>query len=176
MARPLPGAPTHLGRRCDPFIAPAVLLAAIHSHGFAVLDVGDLSGPALRGVFATLLPSQTVAPIGWFDHQAGVFGAETLNLDIVGGEPFVAMGNVLSAASGEPETDYVVAGVRVEDASDGSWTPALEACLQDWHESRTLCGFQEWHTDQLFVCPSVRASRRCTASRRAARPQHSPAV
>ena len=152
---PLPGAPDGFGCRCDArHVEQAELLDAIHRRGFAVLDVGDLTGPELRKTFSVQLPMLEVAPIGWFDHQVGVFGAKTLNLDIVGGEQFVAMGNVVDGATGEPLTDYVAAvtdGVRVEEHSDGGWTPALEACLMEWHNSRKLCGFQEWHNDQLFV-------------------------
>jgi alpha-ketoglutarate-dependent taurine dioxygenase len=160
---PLAGAPARFGCRCDASsVEPAALLDAIHRRGFVVVDVGDLTGPELSATFNALLPTLEVAPIGWFDHQAGVFGAKTLNLETVGGEQFVAMGNVIDDATGAPLADYVPAvtdGVRMEDHSDGSWTPALEACLQEWHSDKRLCGFMEWHTDQLFVpvCPSVTA-------------------
>ena len=81
--QPLPGAPRGLGARVPADADPAEITRAIFEAGFAVIRVGDLSGPQLSAAFAALFPSETVSPIGWFDHQAGVFGAGNLNLDRV---------------------------------------------------------------------------------------------
>ena len=89
-----------------------------------------------------------------FDHQVGVSGIGNLNLERVGGEQFVAMGNVMRDDDpSKPAVDWVPCtnvGVEMRSA-DGGWSDELEEALQEWRAKKTVCEFMEWHTDQLFV-------------------------
>lgn len=121
--------------------------------------MGDLTGPELVSATHRLFPRLAISPLGFYDRQVfspekGVDGmfVGTLDKQRVAGEPIVPMGNVLNAA-GEYVVDYahpahITRGVRVEDSSDGSWTPCMEQCLQEFLAERAQCGFMEWHTDQ----------------------------